>query len=184
MNRTAIALVAIILAALAVPRLYTWYLSRAFVEHGKQTVAGVYDYIAKADSSEAQTELRKLQFFEMQFFKRYHTYTTDLVSLGWAPWQRKRIYKIGFVLPSRNRVSDLQSHDPSRKDSDVVGLDAANEPVGFTFAQAASLCPRCTADDGGFSAIAVGLVPYKDGDHRKIDAWTIDQDGREIHLTE
>ena len=133
-------------------------------------------------AAEAQSELRKMLFLQQRFQKKHGSYTTDLIALGWEPWNIKRTYKIGFTVPANENIPGVESLDSNRKDSGSLGgvsTSDPNEPTEIEFSQAGKYCRKCTATKDSFTAVAIGKIPP----NGKIDVWTIDELEKLDHLT-
>jgi hypothetical protein len=131
----------------------------------------------------AEVDLHYLQSRETDFYKQHGSYTTDLKILGIAP--KTALYKFGFVRAGSDKAGDQQV-DAKRKDLDALKASDPNIAIEYSpathledidFQKLASFCTDCTATVVGFKAIAAAQF-----DDSSIDVWTIDQDGRLVHV--
>ena len=127
---------------------------------------------------------------EKDFKAQHGFYTTDFNALILAP--KVVLYKIGFATASEPNTS-LDSPTfrlrPELKDLDSLKAAFPKIEVEFSpvtkldaihFAEAAQLCPDCTATRDHFKAIAVANLD----DDATLDAWTVDETGTFLHIVD
>ncbi len=141
-------------------------------------------FSCKAKQSEAKTNLLGLYTAERAFFGEYGFFTTDLVSLNWAPDGTPR-YIVGFSAPSSPRTDPrLPGLDPTRRttldprvrenhysNSRMIALDQRS----LTDADLARGVAAASATTSGFLALAVGDIDPDSGSKLLFDVWSIDE---------
>jgi type IV pilus assembly protein PilA len=143
----------------------------------------------KSKQAEAKSSLSGLYVAEKSFYAEYDTYTTDLVSLGWAP-DGKPIYLYGFseAGPKSSReMSAIAGYDSTRRTTDDPRVQSANsslQPARMTTQRGQPLDGSMLPANSGaskdhFLAAAVGNL---DGDGT-LDVWTIDDDRTFTNVT-
>jgi len=142
-------------------------------------------FTCKSKQSEAKTNLSGLFTAEKAFFGEYNTYSTDLLSVNWAP-DGHPAYVYGFARPgpgltrAKAQSFGLTDYDETRCDSansKVMAKDSSYSTVKMRDLNGRALSgsdlPReTTASDIAFLAGAVGDI---DPDSTpSLDVWTID----------
>ena len=137
-----------------------------------------------AKQSEAKTNLSGLYTAEKAFFGEYGFFTTDLVSVNWAPDGTPR-YIFGFSAPSSPRTDPrLPGLDPTRRttlDPRVrenhysSGKMIALDQRSLTDADLARGGAAASATTSGFLALAVGDIDPDSGAEPLFDIWSIDE---------
>lgn len=138
----------------------------------------------KSKQSEAKTNLSGIFTAQKAFFGEYNCYTTDLVSMNWAP-DGSPIYAYGFAAPSTTvPATPIPGYDATRRttiDPRVAGSKFSSAKMKtlsgrvLTDADFQSSMPTATVTNQKFVAVAIGDVDSDGSGDEQLDVWTIDE---------